>query len=252
MASNPNAMRTLTKNAIFTNCAITPDGDVWWEQMTDEQPPGLIDWLRRPWAPGSPRKAAHPNARFTVAARQCPVIAAGVGGPGRRADRRDPLRRTTIEHRAARDRGVRLAARHVPRRDGEQRDDGRGGRQSRPAPPRSDGHAPVLRLQHGRLLGSLAELHRAHRGGLPAADLLRQLVPPGRGREVPLARLRREQPRAQVDLRAALRAGPRPSTRRSAACRSRAPSTSPGSPSPTSGCASCCPSTSTAGGPRSH
>ena len=74
MGSNPNAMRTLNADAIYTNCAITPEGDVWWEGMTGEAPEGMTDWLRRPHN-GSARKAAHPNARFTVAARQCPVIA---------------------------------------------------------------------------------------------------------------------------------------------------------------------------------
>jgi len=75
MTSNPNAMRTITRNSIFTNCAITPEGDVWWEGMTDEKPPELLDWLRRPWTPATNRKAAHPNARFTTPARQCPAIA---------------------------------------------------------------------------------------------------------------------------------------------------------------------------------
>ncbi|HVO80352.1 MAG TPA: phosphoenolpyruvate carboxykinase (GTP) [Terriglobales bacterium] len=75
MKSNRNAMLTATKNSIFTNCAMTPDGDVWWEAMTDEKPAELMDWLRRPWTAGSGRKAAHPNARFTTPARQCPVIA---------------------------------------------------------------------------------------------------------------------------------------------------------------------------------
>ena len=75
MKSNPNAILTATSNSIFTNCAITPDGDIWWEGMTDEEPPELMDWLRRPWAPKCGRKAAHPNSRFTTPARQCPVIA---------------------------------------------------------------------------------------------------------------------------------------------------------------------------------
>ncbi|MBI1799668.1 MAG: phosphoenolpyruvate carboxykinase (GTP) [Candidatus Eisenbacteria bacterium] len=74
MKSNPNAMRTAASNSIFTNCALTPENDVWWEQMSDVPPAELMDWLRRPWTPRDGRKAAHPNARFTVPARQCPVI----------------------------------------------------------------------------------------------------------------------------------------------------------------------------------
>ncbi|PYS02009.1 MAG: phosphoenolpyruvate carboxykinase (GTP) [Acidobacteria bacterium] len=75
MKSNPNAMLTITKNSIFTNCALTPDGDIWWEGMTDEKPAELSDWLRRQWTLDSGRLAAHPNARFTTPAKQCPVIA---------------------------------------------------------------------------------------------------------------------------------------------------------------------------------
>jgi phosphoenolpyruvate carboxykinase (GTP) len=75
MQSNPNALLTLRANSIFTNCALTPDGDVWWEGMTEEPPRTLVDWLRRPWTPQCGRNAANPNARFTTPARQCPVIA---------------------------------------------------------------------------------------------------------------------------------------------------------------------------------
>ena len=74
LKSNPNAMKTIEKNTVFTNCALTPDGDVWWEDM-GPAPALLSDWLRRPWTPDSGRKAAHPNARFCVPASQCPVIA---------------------------------------------------------------------------------------------------------------------------------------------------------------------------------
>ena len=76
MKSNPNAMRTCNKgNAVFTNVALTEDGDVYWEGM-DDVPDTCVDWLRRPWKKDSGVKAAHPNSRFTVPARQCPVIAA--------------------------------------------------------------------------------------------------------------------------------------------------------------------------------
>jgi phosphoenolpyruvate carboxykinase (GTP) len=73
--TNPNAIDTIERNTIFTNCALTDDGDIWWEGLTGEPPAHATSWLGEGWTPDSDKPAAHPNARFTTPAAQCPSIA---------------------------------------------------------------------------------------------------------------------------------------------------------------------------------
>ena len=74
MDTNPNAMYTLASNSIFTNAALTPEKDVWWEEMSEDEPETVTSWLGEEWHPGDEKTAAHPNSRYTTPASQCPII----------------------------------------------------------------------------------------------------------------------------------------------------------------------------------
>lgn len=79
--SNPNAMKTMEKDTLFTNVALTDDGDVWWEDMTETEPAHLIDWQGRDWYRGNPEKPAHPNSRFTSPIKNNPIVASNFEDP---------------------------------------------------------------------------------------------------------------------------------------------------------------------------
>ena len=187
--SNSNAMKSIEHDTLYTNVALTDDGDVWWEGKDGAPPAHAIDWKGNDWTPDFKRKSRASEQPFRHADAQQSSSRSGCGKGRRRADQRDYFRRTPQRHHAARFPGARLEPRRLSRRDHGFRDDRGRDRRGRPGPPRSDGDAAVLRLQHRRLFPALARDRETPNES--AAHLQRELVPQRRGRKISLARFRR-------------------------------------------------------------
>ena len=168
-STNPNAMRTIEQgHSLFTNVALTDDGDVWWEGM-ENQPAHATSWKKKDWTPESGEDSSPPELALLHADVAVPGARPRVGRPEGRADLGDLLRRPAQGDDPAGHRVARLAARHVPRRDAVEREDRGGRRRPRPGPPRPDGHAAVHRLQRRRLLPALDQRRQGRRRGQAAA-----------------------------------------------------------------------------------
>ncbi len=217
LETNPNAIASCARDTIFTNVALTDDGDVWWEGLTEKPPAHLIDWTGQDWTPGCGRLSSHPKFALHRAAGELPVPRPGVRRFAGRADQGVCVWRAAHERCAARLPGFHLESRRLSRRDDGVGEDGGGRGQNRRAAPRPDGDAALLRLPHGGLFPALAQGRQAPRGN--AAHFPRQLVPQGRGGEIPLAGLRAEHARAALDRRARQRPARSRRKARSAGCR---------------------------------
>ena len=208
MDTNPNAMMTLEENCIFTNTALTADGDVWWEGMTPDKPPRPHRLEGQPLDAGVRHARGAPERALHRAGVAVPVDRARVGGPEGRADLGDPVRRPPRLGRAARQRGARRGQ-HGVFLGSIMASETTAAAAGAVGNLRRDPFAmlPFCGYNMADYFAHWLDDRAGHRSRQAAEPLHGQLVPQGRRRQVAVARVRREQPRAQVGLRAGRRRG---------------------------------------------